>query len=282
MNREFKKSFFTSLLTVLLIISSLIGLKLTNFFNLTISVDFLTYPFTFLCTLLIYNYSNKKKAYESILIATLIQIFIIISYTLAIKLGDQAVIPDMASYVNALFKVDEIKILSRLLAFLLSHYTLIYIYENFKNYGKEFLGVILGLLASLFLDATIYLVITLNDYEPTFVINMLLSNIIVSIIMVVIITGLYYLLKENSQEVVVIEGMNISVSNLKDKDKSIEDVMKKTDTSKKNNYKKPRKNNNYNKTSDKNNNKTNSKNTTKKTTIKTKNSKVKVKQPEKK
>ena len=43
MNKEFKRTFFTSLLAVLLVISNLIGLKLTNFFDLTISVDFLTF-----------------------------------------------------------------------------------------------------------------------------------------------------------------------------------------------------------------------------------------------
>ena len=40
MRQSFKKTFFTSLLAVLLVISNLIGLKLTNFFDLTISVDF--------------------------------------------------------------------------------------------------------------------------------------------------------------------------------------------------------------------------------------------------
>ena len=133
MNKEFKRTFFTSLLAVLLVISNLIGLKLTNFFDLTISVDFLTFPFTFLCTLLIYNMGGKKKAYESILVASLIQIFIIISYTLAIKLGNQAIMPDLSEYVNTLFKVDEAKILSSLLAFLISHYVLIYIYEILKS-----------------------------------------------------------------------------------------------------------------------------------------------------
>ena len=159
MNKDFKRTFFTCLLAVLLVISNLIGLKLTNFFDLTISVDFLTFPFTFLCTLLIYNMGGKKKAYESILIAALIQIFIIISYTLAIKLGSQSVIPDLSEYVNVLFKVDEVKMLSSLLSFLVSHYVLIYIYENFKNYGKELFGVVISLLVALFLKATIYFLI---------------------------------------------------------------------------------------------------------------------------
>ena len=36
MNKDFKRTFFTWLLAVLLVISNLIDLKLTNFFDLTI------------------------------------------------------------------------------------------------------------------------------------------------------------------------------------------------------------------------------------------------------
>lgn len=225
MSKEFKLSFFTSLLVVLLVISNLIGLKLTNFLDLTISVDFLTYPFTFLCTLLIMNMGGKKAAYRGILIAAIIQIFITISYTLAVKLGTQTVIPDSAMYVNELFKVNELNILASLLAFLVSHYVLIYIYDNFKKYGRELYGVVIGLLGALFLNATIYLIITLSSYEVIFIINMLLSNIIVSIIMIILITILFYLLKEKEQKTVAISNMDIAVTKSLNEDKTIEEVI---------------------------------------------------------
>lgn len=245
MSQSFKKTFFTSLLAVLLVISNLIGLKLTSFFDLTISVNFLTLPFTFLCTLLIYNIAGKKSAYESILVASLIQIFILITYVLAVSLGSQSVIPDMASAVNELFKVKELNILASLLSFMMSHYLLIYIYENFKKCQKELLGVITSLVAALFLNATIYLIITLNDYNPVFVINMLLSNIIISLIMVVILTIMYYLLRENQKEVVEIEKMKIIVDTSKNQDKTIDEII----TSSKNNVKTKKRstNNDYNK-----------------------------------
>ncbi len=245
MSQSFKKTFFTSLLAVLLVISNLIGLKLTSFFDLTISVNFLTLPFTFLCTLLIYNIAGKKSAYESILVASLIQIFILITYVLAVSLGSQSVIPDMASAVNELFKVKELNILASLLSFMMSHYLLIYIYENFKKCQKELLGVITSLVAALFLNATIYLIITLNDYNPVFVINMLLSNIIISLIMVVILTIMYYLLRENQKEVVKIEKMKIIVDTSKNQDKTIDEII----TSSKNNVKTKKRstNNDYNK-----------------------------------
>lgn len=276
MNKEFKRTFFTSLLAVLLVISNLIGLKLTNFFDLTISVDFLTFPFTFLCTLLIYNIGGKKKAYESILVASLIQIFIIISYTLAIKLGNQAIMPDLSEYVNTLFKVDEAKILSSLLAFLISHYVLIYIYENFKNYGKELFGVVISLLVALFLKATIYLVITLNGYDSIFIINMLLSNIIIAIILDIVITILFYLLREKEVETICIESMNINVKKSLDEDKTIEEIITKPTEE----VKKTKKKTYYKDTSNKSkNNKPKSKQTNRKKTIK--NSKVKVNKEDK-
>lgn len=277
MNKEFKRTFFTSLLAVLLVISNLIGLKLTNFFDLTISVDFLTFPFTFLCTLLIYNMGGKKKAYESILVAALIQIFIIISYTLAIKLGNQAIMPDLSEYVNTLFKVDEAKILSSLLAFLISHYVLIYIYENFKNYGKELFGVVISLLVALFLKATIYLVITLNGYDSIFIINMLLSNIIIAIILDIVITILFYLLREKEVETICIESMNINVKKSLDEDKTIEEIITKPTEE----VKKTKKKTYYKDTSNKSkNNKPKSKQTNHKKTVK--NSKVKVNKEDKK
>ena len=168
---------------------------------------------------------GKKAAYRGILIAAIIQIFITISYTLAVKLGTQTVIPDSAMYVNELFKVNELNILASLLAFLVSHYVLIYIYDNFKKYGRELYGVVIGLLGALFLNATIYLIITLSSYEVIFIINMLLSNIIVSIIMIILITILFYLLKEKEQKTVAISNMDIAVTKSLNEDKTIEEVI---------------------------------------------------------
>ena len=284
MSREFKKTFFTSLLVVLLVISNLIGLKLTNFLDLTISVDFITYPFTFLCTLLIMNLGGKRSAYQAVLISALLQIFITISYTMAIKLGTQTMIPDLAVYVNELFKVREVNIIASLIGFLTSHYVLIYIYDNFKKYGKELYGVVIGLLGSLFLNSVIYLLITLKDYEIMFVINMLLSNIIISIIMLVIMTILFYLLKEKNVEEIFIDGMNINVSNYVNNDMNIEDVIndkniiKKEKTIKNNKNKTIKKKSNKREYSNKNNNtyKEVKNNKTKKTQNKSKTSQNKV------
>lgn len=229
MNREFKKTFFTCLMAVLLVVSNIIGMKLTNFMDITIGVDFLTYPFTFLCTLLIMNLGDKKDAYRSILVASVIQLLITISYAFASSLGTQTLMPDLSLYVNQLFKVNQLNILASVLAFIVSHCLLIYIYENFKYYGKELYGLAIGLLGSMFLNSVIFLVITLSDYEPIFVINMLLSNVIVDVIMLVIIIIMYYLLREPvTREVKIVSEPKKEVANNKKPISTKKNSVKKT------------------------------------------------------
>ena len=222
MNREFKKNFFTCLMAVLLVVSNLIGMKFTNFLDITIGVDFITYPFTFLCTLMLINLGSKKDAYRSILVASIIQLLITISYTIAVSLGSQSLMPDASTYVNSLFKVNQLNILGSVLAFIVSHCLLIYIYENFTHFKKELYGLVIGLLGALFLNSVVFLVITLRDYEVLFVINMLLSNVIVDVIMIIIITILFYILREKSEEKVFIKGEKENTS----PDLGLEEVIK--------------------------------------------------------
>lgn len=225
MTREFKKSFFSSLLAVLLVISNLLCAKYTHLFDLTIGVQFLTYPFTFLCTLLIYNLSGKKGAYQSIVIASMIQIFILISYSIGVNLGTQSVISDIASSVNKVFAVDQLKYIASLLAFLVSHYVLIYIYENFKSINKELYGTVIGLLGGMFLNSILFTGLTLYNHELLFIVNLLLSNVIINIVMVVLVTILFFVLNEKNKEVVEIKSMNIKVNTSKDNDKTIEELL---------------------------------------------------------
>ena len=261
MSKEFKQAFFTSLMTVLLVVSNLLCLKLTSLLDLTVAVSVFVYPFTFLCTLLIINIGGKKSAYRAVIIAALIQIFITISYYLAVKLGTQTEIPDMAAHVNAVFKVNEINLIASIIAFITSNCTLIYIYDSFKQYGKELYGIALGLLAALFLNIIIYQLINYQSYSDVMVvINNLLSNVIVSLLMLIIITIIFYLLKEPD------------VNKYRSDDLAIEDVIldKKEEKPKKKTTKKTSQGKNYKNTSK---NKTTKKTTTTKKNTTKKNSK---------
>ena len=249
MNKELKKTFFMCLLPVLLIISNIIGTKYTDVFNVVVGVDFVTYPFTFLCTLLIINLGDKKDAYRCLLVSSIIQLLICISYVLATSLGTQSMITDQATYVDILFKVNETKILASLLAFIVSHCTLIYLYDSFKKFGKELSGLVIGLLSAMVVNTIIYLVITLSDYDPLIVIDMMLGNIIISIFMVIIITILFYILKEKELEYANITKMNTEVKNDKSALELIEEKNIKTKTNKNKTNNKPKNNNtrkNYN------------------------------------
>ena len=242
-------------LAVLLVISNLIGLKYTNFLDITIGVDFITFPFTFLCTLLIINMGGKKSAYRSVLAVCIIQLLITISYVIATSLGSQSLMPDGAAYVNQVFKVNELNIIASVLAFSASHCLLIYVYDNFTRYNKELYGLFIGLLGALVLNSIIYLGISLHMYELMYIVNMILSNIIVDIVMIIIIVILVYILKEKDEKVVTFK----QEENVKSSDLGTEEIMenKKTPTKKKNTGNKNTKktNNNYRKNTT--NNKTN-------------------------
>ena len=225
MSREFKQTFFSSLLVVLLVISNLLCLKLTSLFDLTVAVSVFVFPFTFLCTLMLINLGGKKVAYRGIIVASLIQVLITVIYAMAVKLGTQTEVPDLAIHINEVFKVDEVNLFASLVSFITSNCLLIYIYDTFKKYGQELYGIALGLLAASFSDIIIYQLINLQNNDFMFIINTLLSNIIVSIIMLIIITILFYILKEKDLETVEIKNMNIDINKYKSDDLAIEDVI---------------------------------------------------------
>ena len=205
MNKEFKKTFFICLLAVLLVVSNIICAKYTSFMDVTIGVEFVTLPFTFLCTLLILNLGSKRDAYRGILVASVIQLLITISYAFVVSLGTQTLMPDKGMYIDMVFKVDETKIIASVFAFIISNCFLIYLYTNFKELGKELYGLVVGMLGAMILNSLTYLLITLNGYDPIYIVNLLLSNIIVSIIMVVVMSILYYILREPEEVVVPIK-----------------------------------------------------------------------------
>ena len=244
MSRNFKKIFFSSLLAVLFIVSNLIGLKYTNFLNMVVSVNFVTYPFISLCVLLLLDMFSKKDTYCAITSCVFIQIMILLSYVLAINLGNQVVIPDMASSVNEIFMLNEIPLLASLIGFIISNYILIYLYEYFTLLKKKFIGVSIGTLISLIVYGLIYLSISFYNYGINILFNLLLGYMAMSVIMTIIIVILFYILKDKEniyeQKNIFINDINIK-SNDDNKlyDKPILEVISiKEEKEKKKNFKK--------------------------------------------
>lgn len=231
MNNNFKRMFLSSLLSVLFIVSNLIGQKYTNFMGLTLSVSFLLYPFVYLCILLILNTFGRKEALESIVVTVFIQIFILLGYVMAVNLGSQAIIPDMALEVNTLFRVDEIQIMSSIIGFLISGYILIYIYEYMQIIGYKLLGVVCSVLSSIILYGLITITINMYAYGGlNMILEMILCHIIMAVIITIVITIIFYILKDRDnfykKSNVFIKDVNLDMDKKnKISDKTIEEVM---------------------------------------------------------
>ena len=211
MSRSFKKTFFSSLLVVLFIVSNLIGLKYTNFLNMVVSVNFVTYPFILLCVLMLMDLFGKKDTYGAITSAVFIQIMLLFSYVLAINLGNQMVIPDMANSVNNLFMLNEVPLLASLIGFMVSNYILIYLYEYFRLLKRKFIGVSLGTLISLIIYGLIYLSISFYNFGIETLLNLLLGHIAMSVIMTIVIIILFYILKDKEN---IYEQKNIFINDI--------------------------------------------------------------------
>ena len=79
------------------------------------------------------------------------------------------------------------------------------------------------------LDSLIFLVITLNDYDPLIVVDILLSKIIISVFMVIINTILFYMLKDKEPTTVAITKVESNSNDL-----GIEEIVKEKKIPKKN------------------------------------------------
>lgn len=247
MNNNFRKIFFSNLLVVLIVISNLVGVKFTNFNGLILSVNFVVFPFVYLCFLLINNYTNKKEAILSVLSGVFIQIFILLTYLLVTKLGSQNLIPDFASYINVVFRIDEVYIITNLISLMISCFVLHYIYEYFRIIGYKLLGCVLSLLTSTILYGLISIPVINYGFGIEIILDIIMGHIIMSVIMTVLITILFYLLKDKeypyNENKLFIKDINLETPKNK-KDKAIDEVIKisenkkKKDTIKKNKTKK--------------------------------------------
>lgn len=228
MSNSFKRVFFSNLLVVLVIISNLIGIKFTNFSELIISSNFITFPFIYLCFLLLCNIANRKEAISSVLSAVFIQIFILLSYVLVTNLGSQNLIPDFANYVNVLFKVDTMYIITNLIALMLSCFVLQYIYEYFRIIGFKLFGTSISVLSAIIVYGLVSVPIINYGFGIDIILDIIMAHLLMSVIMTIIVTILFYLLKDKeypyNENKIFIKDVNYEVPKNK-KDKPIDEVI---------------------------------------------------------
>ena len=213
----------------LLIISNLIGIKYTNFSGMIISVNFVVFPFIYLCILMLNSISDKKDANTSLISAVFIQIFILLIYLFVTKLGSQNIIPDFANYVNMVFKIDLVYIIINLIAILISSYILQYIYEYFRIIGYKLLGTVISLLSSIILYGIISIPIINYGFGMGIVLKIMVSHLIMACLMTFLNTIIFYLLKDREypyeEDKIFIKEIKVDVKKNK-KDKAIEEVIK--------------------------------------------------------
>ncbi len=237
MTKDFKRTFFSSLIAVLLILSNLLGLKYTNFASYVLPVSFISYPLISLCVVMLVDLYGRRTARQAVYTAFFLQVFALLLYLLATNLSNQTTISDMAFEVNRVFNIDIISIVTSLIAYLALCYVTINLFENFKNHNQRSIGSLVCIFSFTVLYGAVYILITnyVQGYEV--LLKLLYTHLISAFFMTMICYGLYYVFRENFD---IYEPEMVST-----KDKSISELLEEeefVDNTRKSSRKKQRKN----------------------------------------
>ena len=196
MTREFKRTFFSSLIAVLLIISNLIGLKYTNFANYVLPVNFITYPLISLCIVMLVDLYGRRTAKQSVYVAFFLQVFMLIIYLLTTNLSSQTTISDMAFEVNRVFNININAIVTSLVAYLALSYVTINLFESFKNRNQKSIGSLVCIFSFTVLYGAVYILMTNYTLGYEVLIKLLYTHLVSALFMTMISYGLYYVFRE--------------------------------------------------------------------------------------
>ena len=177
MTREFKRTFFSSSIAILLVLSNLIGLKYTNFASFVLPVSFITYPLISLCVVMLVDLYGRRTAKQAIYTGFILQIFVLLVYLLATNLSNQTIISDMAYEINNVFTIKIVPIITSLILYVALSSVIINLFDNYKLRNQKSIGSLL------------------EGYEV--LLKLLYTNLIASLFMTMISYGLYYVLRES-------------------------------------------------------------------------------------
>ena len=197
MTREFKRTFFSSSLTVLLIVTNLICIKYTNFANYVLPISFITYPLISLSIVMLVDMYGRRTTKQTVISAFVIQALMLIIYLLVTKLSNQSIFPDYAIEINKVFEIDVVNMVASLLSFGVLSFVIINLFESFKVKGQRSIGSIICIFVFTLLYGTIYLLITNYSLEFSILVKLLYTHLICAFLMTMICYGLYYVLREN-------------------------------------------------------------------------------------
>lgn len=196
MTKEFKRTFFSSLIAVLLIISNLIGLKYTNFANYVLPVNFITYPLISLCIVMLVDLYGRRTAKQSVYVAFFLQVFMLIIYLLTTNLSSQTTISDMAFEVNRVFNININAIVTSLVVYLALSYVTINLFETFKNRNQKSIGSLVCIFSFTVLYGAVYILMTNYTLGYEVLMKLLYTHLVSALFMTMISYGLYYVFRE--------------------------------------------------------------------------------------
>lgn len=197
MTREFKRTFFSSSIAILLIITNIIGLKYTNFASFVLPVSFITYPLISLCVIMLVDLYGRKTAKQAVNTAFILQLFMLLVYLLVTSLSNQTIISDMAYEINRVFRIDIVSIVTSLIVYLALCFVITNLFDHFKLRNQKSLGSLACIFIFTLLFGSINLLVSNYQEGYEVLLKLLYTHLLCSLFMTMICYGLYYVFREN-------------------------------------------------------------------------------------
>lgn len=211
--KDTRKTFFSILLGVLLIVSNIVAIKMTVVARLPLSCSVFIYPFTFLCTSVIAELYGSKDAMKSVLFALLIQVIVLIIYIVVVNMPNHI---DTIEYANALQKVfatngvngkyfPELRpIIASLVGFTAGQLITIGLYKFAKKNTFKLIAVALSIIIAMVVDTSLYVFISkvgvlAGNELVLHLINRFVVNVVAAVIIVILF--MIFSIKKKEKEV---------------------------------------------------------------------------------
>jgi len=161
MSRQEKKGILSALFVALLVITNLMGTKITSIGGIQFSVALFAFPFTFLITDIIAEVEGKASAYALVQSAFIALIFVLLMTTLfvALPFADRSFVQ---SEYTTIFSASIRILIASVIAFYLSqrHDVIAFAFWKKKTTGKHlWLRNNLSTMVSQFIDTSIFYII---------------------------------------------------------------------------------------------------------------------------
>ncbi len=188
--KESRKIFFTILLAALLIFSNIVVVKIIHVQNLTFAASIFTYPFTFLCVLILTEIYGMKISFQSLFYSILAQLIMLTVGTIIVNIPTD---PSSVLGANALQtiiapeKVNEIYmpnikiIITSLGAFAIAQSAAIFVYNYLRKNINKIVAFSVAVLMAIMIDSLIFIPITNIGIDNSVILPRIMNQLIVAV-----------------------------------------------------------------------------------------------------